>query len=36
VLDDECIHGIKGFFRMASEAGVLPPFEFSLEPAADR
>lgn len=36
VLDDECIEGIKGFFRMAAEAGVLPPYEFSLEPAAVR
>lgn len=36
VLDEECIEGMKGFFRMAAEAGVLPPYEFSLEPAAVR
>jgi len=36
VLDHECILGIKGFFKMAAEAGVLPPFEFSLESAAVR
>ena len=26
-LDDECIEGIRGFFRMAAEAGVLPQYE---------
>jgi chorismate dehydratase len=28
VLDDECVEGMRGFFRMAAEAGVLPGFEF--------
>lgn len=27
VLDEECIEGMKGFYRMAAEAGVLPKFE---------
>lgn len=26
-LDDACIEGMRGFFRMASEAGVLPQYE---------
>ena len=26
-LDDECIEGMRGFFRMAAEAGVLPHYE---------
>ncbi len=30
ILDEECIEGMRGFFRMASEAGVLPPFALSL------
>jgi chorismate dehydratase len=29
VLDDECIEGMKGFFRMAAETGVLPAYDFS-------
>jgi chorismate dehydratase len=28
VLDEECIEGMRGFFRMAAETGVLPPYEF--------
>jgi chorismate dehydratase len=28
VLDEECIEGMKGFFRMAADCGVLP--EYSL------
>ena len=28
VLDEECIEGMRGFFRMAAEAGVLPEYEF--------
>jgi chorismate dehydratase len=28
VLDDECLDGMRGFFRMASEAGVLPAYQF--------
>jgi chorismate dehydratase len=31
VLDDECVEGMKGFFRMAAEFGVLPQYSFSLE-----
>lgn len=27
ILDDECIEGMRGFFRMAAEAGVLPAYE---------
>lgn len=36
VLDEECIAGMKGFFRMAADASVLPPYEFSLETAGVR
>jgi len=28
VLDEECVEGMAGFFRMAAEAGVLPEYEF--------
>jgi chorismate dehydratase len=28
LLDEECIEGMRGFFRMASETGVLPAYEF--------
>jgi chorismate dehydratase len=31
VLDDECLEGMKGFFRMTAEAGVLPPYAFRAE-----
>jgi chorismate dehydratase len=31
VLDEECVEGMRGFFRMAAEAGVLPEFEFSVD-----
>ena len=30
VLDEECIEGMRVFFRMAAEAGVLPKYDFSL------
>jgi chorismate dehydratase len=30
VLDDECIEGMNGFFRMAADAGVLPEYNFAL------
>jgi chorismate dehydratase len=36
VLDDECIEGMKGFFRMAAETGVLPAYDFSTETPAAR
>ena len=29
VLDEECIEGMRGFFRMAAETGVLPAYEFN-------
>ncbi len=31
VLDEECIEGMKGFFRITAEAGVLPPYTFHVE-----
>ncbi len=34
VLDDECIEGMKGFFRAASEAGVLPAYDLPREATA--
>lgn len=34
VLDEECIEGMRGFYRMATEAGVLPAYDFSLESLA--
>ena len=30
VLDEECVEGMRGFFRMAAEAGVLPEYRFSM------
>jgi len=36
VLDDECIEGIKGFFGMAAELGVLPPYSLSMEASLAR
>lgn len=33
VLDDECVEGMKGFFRMAAETGVLPAYTLSTEAA---
>jgi len=30
VLDDECIAGMKAFFRMSAEAGILPPYQVSF------
>ena len=29
VLDEECIEGMRGFFRMAAETGVLPQYDFT-------
>jgi len=29
-LDEECIEGVRGFFRMAAESGVLPSYTFSI------
>jgi chorismate dehydratase len=31
VLDQDCIEGMRGFFRMAAETGVLPPYSLSME-----
>jgi chorismate dehydratase len=31
LLDEECIEGMKVFFRMAAEAGVLPEYSFSIQ-----
>jgi chorismate dehydratase len=28
ILDEECIEGMRGFFRIAAETGVLPAYEF--------
>jgi chorismate dehydratase len=36
VLDDECIEGMKGFFRMAAETDVLPPYSLSMETSVAR
>jgi len=30
VLDQECVEGMRGFFKMAAEAGVLPAYEIPL------
>ncbi|MDE3189097.1 MAG: menaquinone biosynthesis protein [Acidobacteriota bacterium] len=34
ILDEECIEGMRGFFRMAAEAGVLPAYDFSMSELA--
>lgn len=31
VLDDECVDGMRGFFRAAAKAGILPEYEFALD-----
>jgi len=36
VLDEECVEGMQGFFRMATEYGVLPPYTLAVEQLADR
>jgi chorismate dehydratase len=30
ILDDECIEGMRGFFKAAADAGVLPEYQFTL------
>ncbi len=30
ILDEECVEGMKGFFRMAAETGALPAYDLSL------
>jgi chorismate dehydratase len=34
VLDEECIAGMEGFFRMAAEAGVLPQYKPQVDPVS--
>ena len=36
VLDEECVEGMRGFFRIAAECGVLPPYNFTVEELASR
>ena len=36
VLDEECVEGMQGFFRMAAECGVLPPYTVAIEELAAR
>ncbi len=36
VLDEECLEGMRGFFRMAAECGVLPPYDVTVEELASR
>ena len=36
VLDEECVEGMRGFFRMAAECGVLPPYDVKVEELARR
>ncbi len=31
VLDEECVEGMRGFFRMAAEYGVLPPYTVDVD-----
>ena len=31
LLDEECLEGMRGFFRMATEVGVLPDYDFSAK-----
>ncbi len=34
VLDEECVEGMRGFFQMAAEYGVLPPYTVTVEELA--
>jgi chorismate dehydratase len=36
VLDEECIEGMRGFFRMAAETGVLPQYELPVLELIDK
>lgn len=36
ILDDECIEGMRGFFRKAAETGVLPEYTLPMETPAIR
>ncbi|MGB0066169.1 MAG: menaquinone biosynthesis protein [Terracidiphilus sp.] len=31
VLDEECVEGMRGFFQMAAECGVLPPYQVAVD-----
>lgn len=34
VLDEECVEGMRCFFRMGADLGILPAFEFSMNESA--
>jgi chorismate dehydratase len=36
VLDEECLEGMRGFFQMAAEIGILPDYNLSMEAVAAR
>ena len=36
VLDEECVEGMRGFFRMAAECGILPPYTVTVQELASR
>ena len=36
ILDEECIEGMRGFFRMAAETGVLPAYELPSQELATK
>ena len=36
VLDEECVEGMRGFFRTAAECGILPPYDVKVEELARR
>ena len=36
VLDEECVEGMRGFFRAAAECGVLPPYDVRVAELARR
>jgi chorismate dehydratase len=36
VLDEECVKGMRGFFHMAAELGVLPPYTVAVQELATR
>ena len=36
VLDEECLEGMRGFFRAAAECGILPQYDVRVEELARR
>lgn len=36
ILDEECVEGMRGFFRMSAELGILPAYDPSIEETAIR